>query len=89
METLEELKAIVDNAPDGSTHYDRKNYFTFVSEFDDGLYYSHWRKWVNHKQSIVLYQSRGIDNIRSLSDIKRIIELMEYAMRLENKSGFE
>lgn len=78
MEILEDLKAIVKNAPDCATHYDSKNYFTFVSEFDDGLYYSHWRKWVNNKQSMVVCQSRGINNIRSLSDIKRIIELMEW-----------
>ena len=76
-QSTEELKKILADAPEGATHYDGKSYFAFIPEFDDGLYYSHWRKWVNNKKSIVVYQSRGINNIRSLSDIKEIVELRE------------
>jgi len=68
METLEELKAIRDNAPDGATHIDDVNtYWRVISEFD--YYFYDGCKWDD---------SEPLENgTRSLSDIKRIIELME------------
>ena len=68
METLEQLKTISDNAPEGATHIDDVDtYWKVVSEFDyyfyDGL---HWD------------DSEPLENgARSLSDIERIIELEE------------
>lgn len=67
-ETLEELKAIVDNAPDGATHIDDiKTYWKVISEFD--YFFHNGSQWDD---------SEPLENgTRSLSDIKRIIELME------------
>lgn len=81
METLEQLKEIVKNAPDGATLYDGE-YFKF--ENDE---YCRW-------SSICDIQDWYTDlepscEVRSLSDIKLIIELMEYSMRLETKLGIE
>ena len=68
MESLQELKAIVDNAPDGATHIDDiKTYWKVISEFD--YFFHNDSQWDN---------SEPLENgTRSLSDIKRIIELME------------
>jgi len=72
-ETLEDLKAIVDNAPDGATHYSSI----------EGVYYKfECECWMWGPYGSVLFHFvQGDDfvceNIRSLSDIKRIIELME------------
>lgn len=70
METLDELKAIRDNAPEGAILYDGE-YFKF--EGDD------YHRWA----SICDIQDWYVDlepscDIRSLSDIERIIELMEW-----------
>lgn len=75
-ESLEELKAIVDNAPDGATIVDIE-----VDGFIDYLYVD---KCADHGKQIKSFHN-GDDsaieysngNIRSLSDIKRIIELIE------------
>jgi len=72
-ETLEGLKAIVDNAPDGATHHStiERVYYKFECEC--------WM-WC-HYGSVLFHFVQDDDfvceNIRSLSDIKRIIELME------------
>tara|TARA_R110002049_G_scaffold297332_1_gene486205 strand:+ start:1315 stop:1629 length:315 start_codon:yes stop_codon:yes gene_type:complete len=81
-ETLEELKAIVDNAPDGATIVDIE-----VDGFIDYLYVD---KCADHGKQIKSFHN-GDDsaieysngNIRSLSDIKRIIELMEHIKGLK------
>lgn len=73
-ESLEELKAIIDNAPDGATHFGI-----------DCVYYQYekadtiaiWREYTNLKSTFVLSQCICMMGLRSLSDIKRIIELME------------
>lgn len=69
-ETLEELKAIVDNAPDGATHVNYAYYFK--KQYDiDWMYCekskSHWKFDDDNAES----------DIRSLSDIKLIIDLIE------------
>lgn len=67
MESLEELKAIIDNAPEGASHVDDTyTYWKVVSEFD--YYFYNGSQW-DDSESI---QS----GTRSLSDIARIIELM-------------
>ena len=76
METLEELKAIIDNAQDGAT---------LVDIADDGEIDYMYRVMENESGEKILSCSNNEDaaieygdgNIRSLSDIKRIIELME------------
>lgn len=68
METLEELKAIRDNAPEGSTHIEVGGYYIRSGDLFD-FYFSRIHKdWVQLNISVTT---------RSLSDINRIIELME------------
>lgn len=70
METLEYLKAIIDNAPEGASHYDE-------------VYYRHSGDEVQSAPSkrfgweFVSYGYVELELTRSLSDIERIIELME------------
>lgn len=76
-EILEELKAVVDNAPDGATHYDSlatwkyKNLDRGTFLMPDGTGYKIDEFYPN-------------ETIRSLADIKRIIELMEDKLRLDH-----
>ena len=65
-ETLEELKAIVDNAPDGAVSIFKNTYID-----GNGRFYSDGA-WFGVNGYIEIKQPT-----RSLSDIKRIIELME------------
>lgn len=77
METLEELKAIRDNAPEGAisifgdTYLDANNRF-----YAAGC-------WFGSSGYIEIKQPT-----RSLSDIKRIIELMELNQALQHKAGY-
>ena len=78
METLEELIAIVENAPDDATHY-LVNQYDFIEGYfkldncnclcDYGD-----KGWVDIDEIISI---DGNHYVRDLSDIKRIIELME------------
>ena len=72
-ETLEELKAIVENAPDGATHCDNVvTYYkidSYVREW--GVFKGRWCVCVGCNTM------RMPPSMRSLSDIKRIIELIE------------
>ena len=66
METLEELKEIIDNAPDEATHIDGdKEYVKFI----EGEMYHYSCEWASVYDFPL--------ELRSLSDIERIIELME------------
>lgn len=67
METLEELKAIRDNAPDGATHI--SEFVHCYVKLNVGYYF--W--W----DGDAWYPLDGPLLLRSLSDINRIIELME------------
>lgn len=74
-ESLEKLKAIIENAVDGDLFYDGRylNKRLHVREVID-------RYSADGKQSHTLYSAPlyvNTDKLRSLSDIKRIIELME------------
>lgn len=75
METLEDLKAIITGKPsDGlATHIDEDGDYVKSGELVDSYFNGH--KWVDMNNSICT---------RSLSDIERIIELMERV-----KSGYE
>tara|TARA_R110001592_G_C13193009_1_gene753737 strand:- start:37958 stop:38233 length:276 start_codon:yes stop_codon:yes gene_type:complete len=75
-ESLEELKAIIDNAPEGATHLDDINtYWKVISEFD--YYFHNGSQWDD---------SEPLENgTRSLSDIERIIELIEQVESLEER----
>lgn len=84
-ETLEELKAIVENAPEGA------NYVTLGGKqyiMIDGMHckvfncLGVWSIPVCNASDILIDAK-----VRSLSDIKRIIELMESNSKLQNKSG--
>ena len=73
METLEELKAIIAGKPEGATHYSNSElvYYTFKCEC--------WM-WCP-EQSNLFHFVQGdddiVDDLRSVSDRERIIELME------------
>jgi len=74
-ESLEELKSIIDNAPEGATHLDDINtYWKVNSEFD--YYFHDGNQWD--------YSEPLENGTRSLSDIKRIIELIEDEKRLDH-----
>lgn len=70
METLEQLQSIIDNAPSGATHYDSlatwkyKNLDRGTFLTPDGTGYKIDEFYPN-------------ETIRSISDIKRIIELQK------------
>lgn len=78
METLEQLKDIVKNSPEGATNYDGKNYFRFEM-YEHGQAYLVLRDgvWTRGLPAYPVY------SCRSLSDIKRIIELMEEVKALK------
>ena len=69
METLEELKAIRDRKPEGATLYDGE-YFKF--ENDE---YHRWSSIFDIKDWYIDLEPSC--EVRSLSDIERIIDLME------------
>lgn len=72
-ESLEELKAIIDNAPEGATHADNA-----VSYYKMDSYGNQWGIWKGVWCVCVGCNTmRMPPSMRSLSDIKRIIELME------------
>ncbi len=80
-ESLEELKAIIDNAPDGATHFGIDCVY-YQYEKADSI--AVWREYYKRKSNFVLNKCICMMDLRSLSDIKRIIELMERV-----KSGYE
>lgn len=65
-ESLEELKAIIDNAPEGATHIDEDGDYC---KGESHYFSSGSKRWDNMDFPVAM---------RSLSDIKRIIELMEW-----------
>ncbi|PHQ89859.1 MAG: hypothetical protein COB48_13085 [Pseudoalteromonas sp.] len=69
-ETLEELKAIIENAPEGATHLDDDG--DYVKFIDDEMYHYSFVRGYGWSSDYV-----SPCELRSLSDIKRIIELME------------
>lgn len=75
METLERLQSIIDLAPDGATHHEQlSGYLKFG--IDDAWYYARKRGIGGHVWDDVDCNNIGrYASIRSLSDIKRIIEL--------------
>ena len=73
-ESLEELKSIIDNAPDGATHVDNVvSYYKMDSTGREwGIFKGCWCVCVGCNTM------RMPPSMRSLSDIKRIVELMEW-----------
>ncbi len=70
METLKELKAIRDNEPEGATHIDVDD--DYVKFIDDEMYHYSFVRGCGWSSDYV-----SPCELRSLSDINRIIELME------------
>lgn len=71
-ETLEELKAIVDKAPFGATHFDNKKIYYKATTKGTRV---EWVEFTAFKTSFQLSLNHCMHDIRSLSDIERIIEL--------------
>ena len=83
-ESLEDLKAIVDNAPDGATHYSVNQYDFIEGYFKlhncNCLCYYGGKGWVDIGEDTSI---DGNHYVRDISDIKRIIELMEHIKGLK------
>jgi hypothetical protein len=80
-ETLEELKAIRDNAPEGSTHACIENgtHYQFkVIGLDAEIYTGNG--WLPYSGCAL----PDLCGVRLISDIERIIELMERVERVED-----
>lgn len=73
METLGQLKEIVKNAPDGATHHQRYRCGNVYFKFRDGEFWFYEDVNCCYEQIFSFHN----DSMRSLSDIKLIIELME------------
>lgn len=76
METLKELKAIRDNAPEGANQVEMHssgNINCYIKYTEKGVFVWHEKEWFN----AIKKELGHCWLIRSLSDINRIIELME------------
>lgn len=74
---------ILDNTPDGATHYDSDGFYFHIK----GLHAYIWadEQWLSYESQCCL---PDLDAIRSLADIKRIVELeMEILERNTCKCG--
>lgn len=80
-ETLEELKAIVDDAPYGATECLIVRGEIYYLKLD-GLHLNEWLKSHNSWTRNVKFED--VESIRSLSDIKAIVKLMEDKNRLDH-----
>jgi len=75
METLEQLQSIIDNAPYDATHHEQLGNYLKLG-IDDAWYYARKRGIDGHVwDDVDCNNIGGYASIRSLSDIKRIIEL--------------
>lgn len=79
METLKDLKTIRDNAPEGATEFTTRfgKYEYYKFSIHGCWYYFEGNNWVPIERPQIVS--------RSLSDINRIIELLETNKRLFNK----
>ena len=79
METLEQLKDIIKNAPDGATHYvvDQYDFTEGYFKLENCIAYCDYGAdgWKYVEGAAI--ELNGTHEFRSLSDIKLIIELME------------
>ena len=85
-ETLEELKAIVDNAPEcADEFFIYQGVANYIDNRENGHQFKIWceeeQEWVF---SELIYGWQYIRGRRSLSDIEQIIELMEDKLRLDH-----
>lgn len=74
METLEQLKEIFKNAPEGATHYDEEG--DYIKCSDEFLFWYDDFEWSALETYVAM---------RSLSDIKDKIELLENKQKLLEK----
>ena len=80
MESISDLKNIIDSAPEGATHYSvsEQAYYKFKCEC--------WM-WCDKGKSLFSFMQDDdevCNYLRSLSDIERIIELMEKVEQIED-----
>lgn len=76
IESLEQLKAIRDGAPDGANQveiHSSGNVNCYIKYTENGIFVWHEKKWFN----AIKKELGHCWFIRSLSDINRIIELLE------------
>lgn len=82
METLEQLKAIVENAPEGATCIEIPA-CGFTCDYFKVVDFEFFFWWNPALEDWVEYDKDDLVEIRSLSDIKLIIEQMEKIKELE------
>ena len=82
METLEQLKEIVKNAPEGATHYNKKGEYKYLKL----TYFNGYQAFVNGESTINVMPNK-LYGLRSLSDINRIIELTKENNELYEESA--
>lgn len=79
METLEQLKEIINSAPEGATHYvvDQYDFTEGYFKLENCIAYCDYGVdgWKYVEGAVI--ELNGTHEFRSLSDIKLIIELME------------
>lgn len=77
-------KKIIDNAPEGATHVAFSNFqssYKYLQTDTDVI--NNWYHWVDGTRHIVDYDFTVVfDDVRSLSDMKKIVEL-ESALETE------
>lgn len=71
MESIDELRKAIDLAPDGATHYSTLEQCYYKSRCEGWMFCNYGFS----RFSFVDYDDIVADDLRSLSDIKRIIEL--------------
>lgn len=72
-QSTEELKAIIENAPEGATHYNKKGEYKYLKL----TYFSGYQAFTSSGNLLSVSPDK-LYCLRSLSDIKEIVELREW-----------
>ena len=72
METIQQLKAIANNAPEGATHYNKEGDYKYLN-----LTRFSGNQAFTSNENLINIMPNKLYGLRSLSDINRIIELLE------------
>lgn len=79
MTDINELQRILDGAPDGATHVDAEDYYWLC----DGIKAEFYND--NKKSFVLAAHSTDQEQLRSLSDIRTIVELTQRAEAAEQQ----
>lgn len=76
---ISELRKILEEAPEGATHYADLTYFRKRANFPVGT----WFEFTGESQGFELSQASNLPEVARLSDIKLIVELYEFTTSLQ------